>query len=277
MIGRSDRLTLPDGVRIDAAGLYDPVRGVTLPLNPVARAILSEAARGATIEQTVSRLRERYGIGAECATRDVLSFVALLNARLLLNITPSGGEAGRVARNVAGIVRSVRLLSPPRLFMPPERYDVPTARPLVAPLAVVRRLAPRAVVLGVLVALTLAMLVAPLGAPQAFVATVALAGGLAAALVVHEAGHALLLPTGPASLGIVGLRIFIMHRPVGGWRRSAIAAAGPLLASVAGWLLLLIAAATALMPLTLFALPLASQSLALTIASSDGRKTCGLS
>jgi hypothetical protein len=104
----------------------------------------------------------------------------------------------------------------------------------------------------------------------------ALPVGVAAGLVLHEAGHAAALTGIDAALVTAGMRTFVIHRPLAPRRRGIVAGAGPAAAAAAGVLAATAAWLVATPELALAACPLATHAIGLTVATGDGRAACGL-
>jgi hypothetical protein len=248
LIGPTDRVSLADGIVVADALLVDPVRVGPIPLNATG-AIVAAQADGRTLAEVAAGLAAATGAAEERALADTIAFCAELNRRLLLNVRRSPRR---------GALLALHGLRPAFL---PRRGGLVT---LAAPAAL-------AGTIGALAALPLAVLA---GEPL----LAALAGAaLAAGLVTHETGHAAALLGVPWCLAVAGLRVAILHRRLPPGRRSAVAAAGPAVASLAGVLLLLVAWLLAAEAAALVSAPLVTQALGLTVLAGDGRAACGLS
>jgi hypothetical protein len=96
--------------------------------------------------------------------------------------------------------------------------------------------------------------------------------GVAFGVVLHEAAHAAALRGIPHALVLNGLRPSVLHPRLGSTRAFVVAAAGPVVPSLA-----------ALLAVALWHAPapacaaLAVHALALTVLATDGRNACGLS
>lgn len=248
LIAPTDRVRLADGVVVADGFLVDPVRARPIPLNATG-AIVAAQADGRTLGEVAAGLAAATGAAPERALADTIAFCAELNRRLLLNV---GGSRRRA-------------------LLPALHGLRPAALPRRGGLATLARPAALAATLGGLVALPLAVLT---GEPL----LVALVGtALAAGLAVHEAGHAAALRGVPWCLAVAGLRVAVMHRPLSPGRRSAVAAAGPAAASLAGVVLLGAAWLLEAEAAALASAPLVTQALGLTVLAGDGRIACGLS
>lgn len=269
MIGARDRLSLPDGVELHDDGLRDHVRGETFALNGTAVATLRSATPAAAA-RTVARV---YAVDEPRALDDVLSFCALLNARLLLNVSARGGAIVVLWRRAA----RASLLAPhgllPTALARRRAVDTTDVRAIVR--SGLRALALPASSLGTVASLGFALALAAAGALSiAFALAVGVA--LAVAVVVHELAHLLALRGVPSCVVTRGGRVSVVHRASTPRRILVVAASGP----VAGLLL----ASCLLGVMTLYpsaelgiaAAVLAANALGLTTCTQDGRTLCGL-
>lgn len=251
MIRPEDVVRLPAGVRLTERGLEDDVRGAVYPLNASARLVLEHA--GLTIGEIAARVAREHGEAEEQVVADLVRFCATQNARLLLEVEPRGRLLPRaLALAARGLVPA----------WPRRRCRL---RDAAAPLARAAAVAATPVAL-----VTLLLVQRP---ADAF----ALGAAVALGVVVHEAGHALVLRGHPACLAVAGLRLTILHRPVPPPRRCAVAAAGPAAAVALGVAVLGVGWGTVAGEAALAGSALTAHALALTVAAADGRAACGLS
>jgi hypothetical protein len=238
MIALEDRISLAPGVTLDGDVVVDAVRGLRVPASPAAALVLAHAD-GRTIA-AVGDVLTRHG--SVDGRRDALEFSGELSRRLLVNVRIR--PAALASRAVAAARRGVILHAPPR-----------RVRSLPVGLAV------SACVLAVAVA------------PVALVLRAwALVLGVAFGVVLHEAAHAIALRGIPRALVLNGVRPSILHPRLGGTRAFVVAAAGPVVPSLAALLTLALWHASA--PACA---ALAAHALGLTVLAPDGRNACGLS
>ncbi len=265
MIGAHDSLTLPARVVRRGEGLYDGVRGVTLPLNATGRVVLGAH----TPAEAASALRERFAIDERRALADVVNFCAELNARLLLNVAPRAGATAFVVRWFVHLPFLVPLGALPRV--PSVRRGVDTRTSWRTFVTGLRATSPFALLAFACAAAATLVMLAALGSLSASTAaTVGAAVG--AGVAVHELGHLLVLREVPACVVTRGLRIAVVHRSVSYRRQAAVAGAGP----AAGVALAAILLAWPGDSGSLAALVLSLQAIGLTVVTKDGRTLCGL-
>lgn len=271
MLETSDAIVLPPGVRLEGEAVTDDVRAERYPANAAAQLVL--ALPGMPLAAVARRLDERWRVGPERARADVLAFAWALNRALLVNVDRS---AGRLARVRGWVALAVRLA--PTGTLPPvlaRRRALETRTPLVAARSALRAVRARALGLGAIAAAFAAQLGAVAGSPDVMVPVVV---GLstAAGIAVHEAGHAVGLVGEPAALVTSGRRVFVLHQPLRGARRLAVALAGPAAPSLAGVVAAALAQPLASPALAIAACPLAAHALCATVAGRDGRIACDL-
>ncbi len=271
MIDARDRVCLPAGVRLTAAGLHDEVRGETLELNDTGRLVVT-CADGRPLGEIAELTAAHFRVPGDVALADVGVFCLALNERFLLNVESRPGAA--LLRLLSSLARGLplgALPAPPR-----RRARINTARASAAVASTAAALAWRALAVGALATVSAAALLAGVGAPGLGL-PVLLGAGAALALVVHEGAHAAALRGVPCCLCLAGTAVFLLHRRLPGRRRGLVAVAGPLAAAAAGLVALAAAAAPGLAALGPAALVPLSHVLALTVAGRDGRAACGLS
>lgn len=271
MIDVRDRVRLPAGVRLTAAGLHDDVRGETFELNETGRLVV-RCADGRRVGEVAELTAARFGVTEDIALADVSGFCLALNERFLLNVESRPGAV--LLRLLVSLVRGLplgALPAPPR-----RRARIDTTGASAAVFSTAGALAWRALAVGALAAAAAAALLAGVGAPG-LGPPVLLGASAALALVVHEGAHAAALRGVPCCLCLAGTAVFLLHRPLPGRRRGLVAVAGPLAAAAAGLTALAAAAALGLAALGPAALVPLSHVLALTVAGRDGRAACGLS
>jgi hypothetical protein len=264
MIRARDRLELPRGVSLEADGLRDDVRGVTVPVNASGRALVDAP----TPEVMAAIAVTTFGAPPTAALADACVFAAALNERYLLNVDVRGGGIAIAAR----WLRSAWILGRHRSLpsWPTRRCTLDTSSRARAALgAAVGAL--RAGVVGATGVFVVAVVV---GAP--FTIAAALAVALAFGVAVHEAGHALLLARVPAFLGRRGARVAVVHRPLSRRRTALVALAGPASGIALALLAALLAWASSAAELVAAELALAPQAVALTVVTPDGRRACGV-
>jgi hypothetical protein len=271
MISRTDRLSLPAGVRLSGSFLRDPVRAEAIPLNDTGR-IIVEHASGRTVDEVAAALSNRFAIPEESAARDVLVFCAELNRRHLLNIdTGAWRSSARQAISRACLSFVVGRVGPG----PQKRRPLDSRSVRRALWSTTVGLGPRAAVMAVAVASGAALVSAAVGAFEPVVA-LALGIGLGVAFTAHEAAHTIMLRGAACCLALSGLRASVLHAPLSARHRALVAAAGPTSGIVLGLLGLLAAGSAGSEALAWGTIPLITQGVGLTVAAGDGRKTCGL-
>ncbi len=271
MIDVRDRVRLPVGVRVTAAGLHDDVRGETFELNETGRLVVT-CADGRRLGEVAELTATRFGVAGEVALADVSGFCLALNERFLLNVESRPGAV--LLRLLSSLARGLPLGALPAPPRRRARIDTTGAPAAVASTA--GALALRALAVGVLAAAVAAVLLAGVGAPG-LGPPVLLGLGTALALVVHEGAHAAALRGVPCCLCLAGTAVFLLHRPLPGRRRRLVAVAGPLAAAAGGLTALAVAGALGLAALGPAALVPLSHVVMLTVAGRDGRAACGLS
>ena len=273
MIRDGDRLSLPPGVTLSPGGLEDAVRGAVFPLNESARFVLARLD-GRTFGELVHAFARRFGLRGDLALYDLRLFCADLNAKLLLNVSPTGGAVAVALRWLALCVRTLPLGFLPG--MPARRRPIRSESAVRAAASVARGLAAVTVGVGVLTAAVTAVSLGVLG-PLQLGEPLGLGACVAAGLIVHEAAHAALLRRIPCCLANTGLRAFVLHPPLAPRRQALVAAAGPGAGLVAGVLVAVLALLLEAEALALGTPTLAAHGLGLTVAGRDGRLACGLS
>ena len=270
MLGLSDVLELPAGVEAREGRLADDVRGVSVPMNPAARIVVAGAGR--TLADIAEDIVAAFALPQAQARDDVLAFVWQLNRLGLANVRR---QDGLLAALVAWLATALRLL--PAGTLPPlaaRRVPLDTSHPARAALGVVRGLLSRSLGLGLLTTLAVVPAASVLGSA---LLALSLGLGAAAALVVHEASHAVALAgASSAALIVGGRRISVVHAPIPSVRAQLVAAAGPLVPGLAGLAVAAVAAAAAMPALASAALPLAGHAIGLLAFTRDGRRACGI-
>jgi hypothetical protein len=262
MIAPGDRIALAPGVRLQRAGLHDPVRGVTFPLNGSARLVVSAH----TVADAAAALARSFAVSADRALADATGFCAELNDRLLLELAPRGGTVGVAARWLVLLVRLLPLRVLPRV--PARRMHVDTDATPALLRTGTRALSGAGFALGLLAGLA-TLVVAHMPS-----LALAVAFSVGIGVVAHELGHLLLLRRVPACVVRRGFRISVLHRRLDPGREARVAAGGPALG--------IGLAAAALFAVELYpcpelgaaALVEASQLLGLTTLTHDGRRVC---
>ena len=238
MIALEDRISLAPGVTLDGDVVVDAVRGLRVPASAAAALVLAHAD-GRTIA-AVGDVLTRYG--ATDGRRDALEFSEELSRRLLVNVRIR--PAAFASRAVAAAWRGVIPHAPPR-----------RVRSFPGGLAAI--------------ACVLAAAAAPFGL---LLGAWALVLGVAVGVVLHEAAHAVALHGIPRALVLNGVRPSVLHPRLGVVRGFVVAAAGPVVPSLAA--LFAVALWHASAPACA---ALAAHALGLTVLAPDGRNACGLS
>jgi hypothetical protein len=262
MIAPADRIALPPGVGLRRTGLYDPVRGVTFPLNRSGHLVVSAH----TVGDAAAALACSFAVSADRALADATGFCAELNDRLLLELAPRGGTLRVAVRWLVLVFRLLPFRVLPRV--PARRMPVDTAATLALLRTGTRALSGSAFVLGVLAGLG-ALVVAHV---PSLALAVALSVGVG--VVVHELGHLLLLRGVPACVVRRGFRISVLHRRLDRRREARVAAGGPALGIALAAAALLAVELYPCPELAAAALVEASQLLGLTTLTHDGRRVC---
>ena len=192
-----------------------------------------------------------------------------LNAHALVNVRPGLGAAALLTRWVLALAVLLPRGLVPTLPAGRRRIDTSTTMRLLSTSS--RALAPVAAVYAATAFAITVVAVTPLGVDTALAAAAACATG--AGVWLHELGHAAALRRVPSCVVVRGLRVAVLHRPVGTGHTRAVAAAGPVVGVAAAAITAFIATtpegATA-------AGVLGTQSLGFTVLTSDGRRLCGL-
>lgn len=268
MIGPHDRLRLPAGVELRERALHDEVRTEVVPVNAAALVVLASETPAAAAEDL-----ERHAGARGRALADVLGFCAQLNERRLLNVDVRGGPAGVAWRWLKRAPLLLPLGVAPRAPTRRRRLDTSDARAAVRSgmCALAAHTASLALVGGLGTASLLVILDAwSLG----LAASIGL--GLAAAVLVHELGHAAALIGVPACVVTRSLRCAVVHHVVSPRRTRVVAACGPCAGlALASTLVVCLHArpGTSLAAATTVAL---TNTVGLTVAARDGRTLCGL-
>lgn len=270
MIPPAARVRLAAGVTVVDSRLVDEVQGGDCRLEGAGAAIAA-AADGRTVEEIARLVAARYRVEQARALEDTRRFCSELDALLLLEVRL---PLRTVPRRLGD---AVRLLASGLLpAWSAARRPLDTASAAAAAWTASRAVLRPAGAAGALAAAA-ATLPAALLPGYALAVGPAAGLGVAAALLVHEAGHAALLRGVPAFVAVEALSARVVHRRLDARRRARVAAAGPLAATGAGWVVLAVAALTGLGEAVVAALVLLAQPLALTAAAGDGRVACGLS
>jgi hypothetical protein len=267
VIGRNDRLSLPAGVALTASGLRDDVRGVELPLNEAARVVVQSATPGAA----AAALCARFRIDERRALVDTRSFCAELNHRMLLNLRTRSGAATLAVRWAVTAARQLPFGARPSF--PTRRRAVDTTSMFGTAASGARALAPGTVALGAWTAAATALALSALGTrslPLALTAGAAVAVGVFA----HELGHLLALRGVPACLVTRGLRLWVLHRPLGRGREALVALAGPVAGTTPALLVLAVFLARGSPEAGIASLLLSLQLVGCTVLTRDGRRLC---
>jgi hypothetical protein len=263
VIAPNDRIALPKSVERRADGLYDHVRGVTLPLNAAGAVIV--AAR--TPAAASRALRRAFAVDEERALADAIGFCAELNERLLLNVSPRRGTPVLALRWVAHLPFMLLARRLPRV--PARRRHVDTSAPRAILVTGVRATLPFALLAGIGASVVASLVLGGLGAASAST-TFAVAVAVGTGVVLHEFGHLVLLRGVPTCAVTRGARLWLLHRALERRREALVAAAGPTTAVTIGALLLALPGLST----TVAGLTLSLHALGFTVLTADGRNLC---
>lgn len=263
MIAAHDRIALPTSVERRAGGVYDHVRGVTLPLN-ASGAVIIDAPTPAAASRA---LRLGFAVDEERALADAIGFCAELNERLLLNVSPRRGAPAVTLRWLAHLP----FMLPARRFprVPARRRHVDTSSLRAILFTGVRATLPFALLVATGAFVVASLVLAGLGAASAST-TLALGAAVGSGVVVHELGHLVLLRGVPACAVTRGARIWLLHRALERRREALVAAGGPTAALAVAALLLALPGLSA----TVAGLALSLHALGFTVLTGDGRTLC---
>jgi hypothetical protein len=263
VIAAHDRLALPASVERRAGGVYDHVRGVTLPLNTTAEVIIDAP----TPADAARALRIGFAVDEERALADAIGFCGVLNERLLLNVSARRGPPAVALRWLAHLP----FLLPARRFpcVPARRRHVDTSSLLAILVTGVRATLPFALLAAIGASVVALLVLAGLGAASASM-TLAVGVAVGIGVVVHELGHLALLCGVPACAVTRGARLWLMHRAVERRREALVAAAGPTAALAVAASILALPGPSA----TVAGLALSLHALGFTVLTGDGRTLC---
>ncbi|MDX6423573.1 MAG: hypothetical protein QOI67_1044 [Gaiellaceae bacterium] len=265
MIAPRDRIALPPLVERRAGGVYDHVRGLTLPLNATG-AVIVDAPTPAIAAHA---LQVGFAVDGERALADAVCFCAELNERLLLNVSPERWSSAFALRWFTHLPFMLPARRLPRV--PARRRHVDTSSLhaiLVTGVRATLRFAASAAI-GTFVVASIV-----LGGLGAFTAstTLALAAAVGGGVVLHELGHLALLRGVPTCAATRGARLSLLHRAIDRRREALVTAAGPTTALAAAATLLALPAPSA----TVAGLALSLHALGLTVLTADGRTLCAV-
>jgi hypothetical protein len=263
VIAAHDRIALPQHVERRPEGVYDHVRGVTLPLNATG-AVIVDASTPAAASRA---LRLGFAVDEERALADAISFCAELNERLLLNVSPVQGAPAFALRWVTHLPFMLPARRLPRV--PARRRHVDTTSLPAILVTGVRATLPFALLAAVGSLVVALLILGGLGAPSVS-ASLALAAAIGGGVVLHELGHLVLLRGVPTCAVTRGARLWLLHRGVDRRREALVAASGPTAALVVAALLLALPG----LPATVAGLALSLHALGLTVLTADGRTLC---
>lgn len=263
MIAAHDRIALPPSVERRADGVFDHVRGVTLPLNATG-AVIVDAPTPAAASRA---LQLAFAVDEERALADAIGFCAELNERLLLNVSPLRGAPALALRWVAHVPFMLPARTLPRVPARRRHVDTSSLRTVLA--TGVRATLPFAVLASVGALVVASLVLGGLGAASAST-TLALAAAVGAGVVLHELGHLVLLRGVPTCAVTRGARLWLLHRALDRRREAFVAAAGPTAALAVAAMLLALPG----LPATVAGLALSLHALGLTVLTADGRTLC---
>lgn len=263
MIAPHDRITLPPLVERRAHGVYDHVRGLTLPLNATG-AMIVDAPTPAAASRA---LQVGFAVDGERALADAVGFCAELNERLLLNVSPDRGTPTLALRWVA----LLPFMLPARRLphVPARRRHVDTSSLGTILVTGVRATLPFASAAAVCTFAVASLLLGGLGAFSAS-ATLVLAAAVGIGVVLHELGHLALLRGVPTCAATRGARLWLLHRAIDRRREVVVTAGGPTAALAVAAALLSIPDPSA----TVAGLALSVHALGFTVLTADGRTLC---
>ena len=263
MISPHDRIALPPLVEQRADGVYDHVRGLTLPLNATGAVIV--AAR--TPAAASHALQVGFEVDGDRALADAVGFCAELNERLLLNVSSGRGASAFALRWVMHLPFLLPARRLPRL--PSHRRHVDTGSLRAILVTGVRATLPFASSAAIGTFLVASLLLGGLGSFSAST-TLTLAAAVGGGVLLHELGHLALLRGVPTCAVTRGARLWLLHRAIDRRREAVVAAAGPTTALAAAAALL---ALPGLSP-TVAGLTLSLHALGFTVLTADGRTLC---
>ncbi len=263
MISPHDRIALPPLVERRADGVYDHVRGLTLPLNATGAVIVDSC----TPAVAACALQVGFAVDCERALADAVAFCAELNERLLLNVSSKRGTAAFALRWVLHLPFMLPARRLPRVPSRRRHVDTSSLRAIVVTGARATLPFASSAAIGTLVVASL--LLGGLGSFSASTA-LALAAAVGGGVLLHELGHLALLRGVPTCAVTRGARLWLLHRAIARRREAVVAAAGPTTA---------LAAAAALLSLpglapTVAGLALSLHALGFTVLTADGRTLC---
>jgi hypothetical protein len=263
VIAAHDRIALPPSVERRDDGLYDHVRGVTLPLNTTGAVIVGASTPAAASHA----LRLGFAVDERRALADAIGFCAELNERLLLNISPARGAPGLALRWVVHLPFLLPARTLPRL--PARRRHVDTNSLRTVLLTGVAATLPFALLVSVGTFAIGTLVLAGLGAAS-LATTLVLATAVGAGVILHELGHLALLRGVPTCAVTRGARLWLLHRALDRRREALVAAGGPTFALGVAALLLALPGLSA----TVAGLALSLHAIGLTVLTRDGRTMC---
>ena len=267
MIDLSDRIRLPEDVRLAGDAIEDHAFGESYDLGGSASSGLALLLAGSTVRQAAEEVARRSGADPEVAAADLAQFVSRLSRAQLVNVSTTSVAA----RFRLGLYRALFIMVghrwPPLRRM---RHAIPAAGAMAIfgriTAVVSLRLLPAWLLAG-----TAFVLPGLLFAPRLTVAFAAILPGLVASIAAHETAHAVALRRAGVGcfLAQAGWRLAVVH-PAG--KGGAVAdASGPALCGLTGMMALVLASVLHSVPLAFAATPFVVQLLGLTIVARDGR------
>ena len=264
MIAAHDRIALPTSVERRADGVYDHVRGVTLPLNATAAVIIGARTPAAA----ACALQHGFAVDEERALADAIGFCAELNERLLLNVSARRGTPAVALRWLVQLPLMLPARRLPRV--PARRRHVDTSSLRAVLVTGAYATLPFALLAAIGASVVALLVLAGLGVASAST-TLSLGAAVGSGVVVHELGHLALLRGVPTCAVTNGARLWLLHRSLERRREALVAAAGPTAPlAVAALLLALPDPST-----TVAGLALSLHALGFTVLTGDGRTLCG--
>jgi hypothetical protein len=263
LISPHDRIALPPLVERRVDGVYDHVRGLTLPLNATGAVIVDSRTPAAASRA----LQDGFDVDCERALADTVGFCAELNERLLLNVSSERGATAFALRWVIHLPFMLPARRLPRVPSHRRHVDTSSFRAILVTGARATLQFAFSAAIGTFVVASL--LLGGLGSFSAST-TLALAAAVGGGVLLHELGHLALLRGVPTCAATRGARLWLLHRAVDRRREAVVAAAGPTTALAAAAALL---ALPGLSP-TVAGLALSLHALGFTVLTADGRTLC---
>ena len=266
MISTDFRVEFPPDVTVCDSSLYDGALDQSYPVNDTGKLYLDLLRAGEPMTDIVDAVSARFDIPKSDVKRDLLDLVARLNSAQLVNVHPRR-VVDRLKRLlfVAGFVIVMRDF-PPILV---KRGHVADGGPMRVAFSVTRVLFKHALPAMTVFALCIFVLAMLTTVETAYPFGGALIAILAA-LILHEIGHALAVQLAGRRSYIImtGIKVGIVHTLKSS---PTVHAAGPLLAGMVGFVMMLAAYAANSDALAFMSTPFVLQLVSLTALTRDGR------